>query len=196
MEVRHTTEQELWELPNPILVLSNMSPESTFSQMISIEYRSSFITYNGLENEEGFGSRYLRVDNMSDTLDEEFREAWQKLGGDWLAHMWWEVQRRKLMLGKLRKLRDIEIPYPKLKGNIAYSDILRREAIRYIKSQRIQNYKKITEYFTCDKCVEEGKQPGLLEAGYATSKMKIIIQCYHCRKEILATDVVEKGLAT
>jgi hypothetical protein len=121
--------------------------------------------------------------------DEEFQEAWEKIGGDWLAHMWWEIQRQKIFLGKLRTLKEIEVFYPRLHDKIAYSNILSRQAVRHIKAHRIQNYKKMTEYLTCDKCSEEGKQPGLLEAGYATSKMKIIIQCYHCKKEILAIDI-------
>jgi hypothetical protein len=96
-----------------------------------------------------------------------------------------------MLLGRLRTLREIEIFYPRLRGKIAYSDMLRKEAVRHIKSQRIQNYRKITEYFRCESCVNEGKPAGFLEAGYATSKMKIIIQCYHCKKEVQAIDIAE-----
>jgi hypothetical protein len=130
--------------------------------------------------------------NMSEkSFDEQFQEAWEKLGGDWFVHQWWELQRSKTLLGKLRTLREIEIFYPRLRGKIAYSDMLRHEAVRHIKRQRIQNYRKITEYFQCDGCVSEGRLPRVLEAGYATSKMKIVIQCYHCGKEILAIDISE-----
>jgi hypothetical protein len=125
------------------------------------------------------------------SFDDLFNEAWEKLGGDWFAHQWWELKRSKTLLDKLRTLREIEIFYPRLKDKIAYSDMLRREALRHIREQRIQNYRKITEYFQCDSCVNEGKPARLLEAGYATSKMKIIIHCYHCRKEILAIDIAE-----
>jgi hypothetical protein len=128
---------------------------------------------------------------MRDNLDDQFNEAWEKLGGDWLAHQWWELQRQKMLLGKLRTLKEIEIFYPQLHDKIAYSDMLRKEAVRHIKTQRIQNYRKITEYFRCGSCMSEGKPLGILEAGYATSKMKIIIQCYHCKKEILAIDIAE-----
>lgn len=125
------------------------------------------------------------------SFEEQFNEAWEKLGGDWFAHQWWELQRSKTLLGKLRTLREIEIFYPRLKDKIAYSDTLRREALRHIKEQRIQDYRKITEYFRCDSCVNEGKPAGLLQTGYTTSKMKIIIQCHHCKKEILAIDIAE-----
>jgi len=128
---------------------------------------------------------------MSDSFDEQFQEAWEKIGGDWFAHQWWELQRSKHLLGKLRTLREIEIFYPRLKGKIAYSDMLRREALRHIKEQRIQNYRKITEYLKCDSCVNEGKPAGMLQTGYATSKMKVIIQCYHCKKDILSIDIAE-----
>jgi hypothetical protein len=128
---------------------------------------------------------------MRDNLDDQFNEAWEKMGGDWLAHQWYELQRSKVLLGRLRTLKEIEIFYPRLHDKIAYSDMLRREAIRHIKRQRIQNYRKITEYFRCESCVKEGKQLGILEAGYATSKMKIIIQCYHCKKEVQVIDIAE-----
>lgn len=128
---------------------------------------------------------------MSKSFDEQFQEAWEKLGGDWLAHQWCELQRSRVLLGRLRTLRQIELFYPRLKGKIAYSDMLRREALRHIKEQRIQSYRKITEYFRCDSCLNDGKPPRVLEAGYATSKMKIIIQCFHCKKEIHSIDIAE-----
>lgn len=130
--------------------------------------------------------------NMRDkSFEEQFNEAWEKLGGDWFAHQWFELQRSKMLLGKLRTLGEIEIFYPRLKGKIAYSDMLRREALRYIKKQWILDYRKITHYFRCDECVNEGKPQGILEAGYATSKMKIIIRCYHCKKEVQSIDIAE-----
>jgi hypothetical protein len=128
---------------------------------------------------------------MNDSYDKEFNEAWEKMGGDWLAHQWWELQRSKMLLGKLRTLKDIEVFYPRLHDKIAYSGMLKREAIRHIKRQRIQNYRKITEYFRCESCVKEGKQLGALEAGYATSKMKIVIQCHHCKNVVRSIDIAE-----
>jgi hypothetical protein len=133
----------------------------------------------------------LEVSYVGKSFDDPFQEAWEKLGGDWLAHQWWEQQRSKMLLGRPRTLREIEIFYPRLRGKIAYSDMLRREAIRHIKRQRIQNYRKITEYFRCSSRVTEGRPAGILEAGYATSKMKIIIQCYHCKKEVQVIDIAE-----
>jgi hypothetical protein len=131
------------------------------------------------------------IDMRDKSFDDQFNEAWEKLGGDWLAHQWYELQRRKMLLGRLRTLKEIEIFYPRLHDKIAYSDMLRREAVRHIKRQRIQNYRKITEHFRCESCVKEGKQSWLLEAGYATSKMKIIIQCHHCKNEVQAIDIAE-----
>jgi len=131
------------------------------------------------------------ADMRDKSFDDQFNEAWQKLGGDWLAHQWWELQRSKMLLGKLRTLKDIEVFYPRLHDKIAYSDMLRREAIRHIKTQRIQNYRKITEYFSCGRCAVEGRPPGILEAGYATSKMKIVIQCYHCKNVVQSIDIAE-----
>jgi len=125
------------------------------------------------------------------SFDDQFNEAWERLGGDWLAHQWYELQRSKELLGSLRTLREIEMFYARLRTKIAYSDMLRRETLRHIKRHRIQNYRKITEYFQCDSCVNEGKLPRVLEAGYATSKMKIVIQCYRCKKEVQSIDRAE-----
>jgi len=125
------------------------------------------------------------------SFDDQFNEAWEKVGGDWFAHQWHELHRSKELLGSLRTLREIETFYARLRGKIAYSDMLRREAARHIKRPRIQNHRKITEYFQCDTCVNEGKSPRALEAGYATSKMKIVIQCYHCKKEVQSIDIAE-----
>lgn len=71
------------------------------------------------------------------SFDDKFNAAWEKLGGDWFGHQWYELQRSKMLLGKLRTLREIEIFYARLRGNIAYSDMLRKEAIRHIKWQQI-----------------------------------------------------------
>jgi hypothetical protein len=129
------------------------------------------------------------IDMRDKSFDDPFNEAWEKLGGDWFANQWYERQRSKL--GKLRSLKEIEIFYPRLHDKIAYSDMLRREAIRHIKRQRIQNYRKITEYFSCGRCTGEGRPLGILEVGYATSKMKIIIQCHHCKNVVQAIDIAE-----
>jgi hypothetical protein len=43
---------------------------------------------------------------MNDSFDEEFKKAWEKLGRDWFTHQWFELQRTKWFLGKLRTLRD------------------------------------------------------------------------------------------
>ena len=126
---------------------------------------------------------------MSDNLDDQFNQAWEKMGRDWLAHQWYEQQRSKL--GKLRTLKEIKIFYPRLHDKIAYSNMLRREAVRHIKRQRIQNYRKITEYFQCERCIGEGMPAGILEVGYATSKMKIVIQCHHCKNVVQAIDIAE-----
>lgn len=129
---------------------------------------------------------------MSDkSFDEAFQEAWEKMSGDWLTHQLYELHRSKELSGKLRTLKEIEMFYARPRGKIAYSDMLRREAVRHIKKQRVQNYRKITEFLRCDSCVNEGKPPGILEAGYATSKMKIIIQCHHCKKEVQSLDLAE-----
>lgn len=76
--------------------------------------------------------------NMRDkSFDEKFNEAWERMGGDWLAHQCYEHERSKMFSGKLRTLKEIEISYPRLKAKIAYSDMLRKEAVRHIKRQQV-----------------------------------------------------------
>jgi hypothetical protein len=125
------------------------------------------------------------------SFDDQFNEAWEKLGEDWFAHQWYELQRSRMLLGKLRTLREMGIFCPRIKGKIAYSDMLRRETIRHTKTQGIQNYRKIAEYFQCEQCTGERKPAGMLEAGYAISKMKLLIQRYRCKKEVQSIDIAE-----
>ena len=70
------------------------------------------------------------------SFDDKFNKAWEKLGGDWFGHRWYELQRSKMFSGRLRTLKEIEISYPRLKAKIAYSDMLRK-AVRHIKRQQV-----------------------------------------------------------
>lgn len=57
---------------------------------------------------------------------------------------------------------------------------VRKEAIKWIKKQKVKANNDIVMFYHCKNCLNKGEPSGLLECGHTSSLSKEILKCKNC----------------